>query len=1270
MSAHVHLNNTAGWTLRRAAAPNLAATSVPRAGRRRRATAAMASPDIPPEFLSLGKTEVAETYEAVPAPTTVRRDAASTAGAPSLDLTVETAPGENVILAVRHPSGALTFHPPEERVVQQRGGRRRGAARRVAPDGPATLRFRVPVRRTLPATGRRGVASEIVGKVVKVIVLKVVDAAVDWALPKLARVWEEKTWKRGNLKEGWLRVTADTLRSGRLEPWQPVAATLAAGPSLLFIHGTFSDAHGGFRELADSDLFARLAAVYGDRIFAFNHFSVSRTPQENAQMLVDALPPDSGDDDGFVFDVVTHSRGGLVLRNLVERPEALGEAGQRFRLGHAVLVASPNEGTPLATPERWEKTLGWFANLLELFPDNPFTTGTAWVAEAIVWLARHASDGLPGIGSMNGRGELIAELQDPPAPPADSYSALVANFAPDGALWQRLLDVGIDGFFNAANDLVVPTEGGWRIDKGGASYVPASRIGCFGAGGNLLPDEPGAVTHISFFKRKETVDFLARALLRQPQGLPTLDAGRGLPRRSAGGVLPFPLSQPPPAILTRALEPLPLPSAPPTPTPAQVERAAAFGVDATAVAHEPLRLTILTPPPEPEDGTDATGDAAAPTASGGAAKRATKPKKRRRIAQILATYGNASELETFRTGGKEDSAGQRMSQIIATHERILAFIDGKPNATLPNDEEMIEFGKTLFQTLFPRNIRSLYDVARSIRGDDRLDIIFTSMIPWIADKPWEFAYDPVRRTFLATEEIYFIRNVLTAIPAAELKARPGPLRILVAAAQPVGAGALSIDDEIRVISRGFEVLTGAGLAEIKVLPRATPADLHAEVMARDYDVLHFIGHGLVDENGCGYLLFEDGHGGEHWVSERTVREILLQRGIRLVFLNACETGRGGRVEFNRGIAQALVAGGMPAVVANQYKVLDQSATSFAQQFYWSLAQGKSIAAAARESRIAVNYSSGEAIDWAVPVIYARNPHGALCSFGNGASARSARELPLPIASADARRRGVSTATRVAVWDMSHAFPGLEEIITRWNQAQSHFEFNLVDLTAPVGTWKAREGEGATTYLFADALARRLKQVPMGLGVDFLFCLTDQPVSGTDENGVEYTDVFAWWWSPPADKAARGPRRQAEKVMVFSSANFSLPPRGELTQRVLTNALVTCLSGFIAQCDSHSRDPRDCPLFNNPDRQIELLGGHQTFDRQCREKLDAKDPEAGEALERLLTVFQPEPTDAVPASPHSQQTRKRSPSRRGAAGKNPKRRRATRRPSATNAAAPQ
>ncbi len=352
---------------------------------------------------------------------------------------------------------------------------------------------------------------------------------------------------------------------------------------------------------------------------------------------------------------------------------------------------------------------------------------------------------------------------------------------------------------------------------------------------------------------------------------------------------------------------------------------------------------------------------------------------RAQSAELLATFRNARVVEKFGTRGGE--VGARWRQIISNHQRILNYLEDKPGArNLPRDQELVEFGAVLFETLFPGKVRRLYDVARAGQNNRPLDIVFTSMIDWVADKPWEFAYDSGRQAFLATEEVNFVRNVFTPVPADRLEPRPLPLRILVAVAQPIGQGNLSADEEIASIRGSFRRLTEMGFAEIEVIRSTTPALLHESLDCGNYDVLHFIGHGEYNEPArLGYLLFENDRGDAQRLDAGILRQVLCRRGMRLVFLNACESGSGGRADFNRGVAPALVAGGVPSVVANQYNVLDSSATAFARHFYWSLARGRSLGDAAREARIAVSYSiGGEAIDWAVPVVYARNPADVLC----------------------------------------------------------------------------------------------------------------------------------------------------------------------------------------------------------------------------------------------------------------------------------------------------
>jgi len=269
-----------------------------------------AAADFPPQYLT-EESEVADEFVAQPKPATRGQPG----GPGALDFSYDVGADEAAIVSIRHPSGALTFHLPVQST--SRGGRH-----------PNQMRFVVTVRSTDVETGRRGAVTSAI----KVVVIKVgqagADKIVSLVLPKLVAAFEKNTWAKRGLKEGWLKVAADTLSAGSLAAGRPSSAER----SLLLVHGTFSNAAAAYRPLASSTFFERTKGIYGDRIYAFDHFSLSRTPEENVRMLLEGLPPQT-----TTFDVITHSRGGLVLRNLVERAGAFGPLGERFTLGHAVL---------------------------------------------------------------------------------------------------------------------------------------------------------------------------------------------------------------------------------------------------------------------------------------------------------------------------------------------------------------------------------------------------------------------------------------------------------------------------------------------------------------------------------------------------------------------------------------------------------------------------------------------------------------------------------------------------------------------------------------------------------------------------------------------------------------------------------------------------------------------------------------------------------------------------------------------------------------------
>ena len=1136
-SGKVSWSTSEGWDVRAAE---------PARGRRRGVTEA---PD--PFLANLTATKRWEVEQTLTATPRARRgEAVST----PLTLDVEGGPDDVYIVMTRYASDAIRFHMPSE---PARRGRRRNAR--------ILYRFSIPVPAAPLAEpgGRRG----FISAAIKTVVLKVAGKIADYALAKLALLWETTTWKHKGRKEGWFSVTADGLAGQQLLPAADLSTLSTTGRNLLFVHGTFSNTTAAFNGLAKTrgsngkTFFEELQELYGNRIYGFDHFTLSRTPEENVRMLLEALP-----DRTTTFDVITHSRGGLVLRHLVERRERFGALADRFAVGRAVLVASPNGGTPLASPDHVTQYTNWLSNVLELFPDNPFTTGVEFVSEALSWIARRLVGSLPGLASMDNNGEIIQALQAAPSPPGQAYSALVANFEPDAGLLQRIIDAGADLFFPTANDLVVPTEGGWRVDPGGgaAAAIPGDRIGCFGVGGNLSQQQP--VNHVNFFEDPGTVDFLVRALRGEAQPVTPIDIDHNLPSGRRRGLARTEMRPPVPVA--------PRPEAPTFPREARPTPPAVATAARPAEPEDVFQIAVIDPHPQDN------------------------------VADLIATFRNARVTEKLRkrrdaktapakSHSESDSGTTQWQQIIAVQKRIQGYIDGNPKfTTLPNDDDLRRLGTALFKTLFPGQVRRLYDAARSEQTSQRLHMIFTSDIDWIADQAWEFIYDPDRQNFLALEEVNFTRNVLTAIPADRLPERTGPMRILVVVAQPLGLAKLSVDEEADVIRSGFRRLLDAGFAEVELLLDATPELLHRtlEAVPVPFDVLHFIGHGeFRASEGTGYLVFENAQGGVQELDSDTLRQIVCRRGIRLVCLNACETGRGGREHFNRGVAQALVSGGVPAVVANQYPVLDVSATAFTRHFYWALALGQSIGDAAREARVSVNYSiSGEAIDWAVPVVFARNPAQRLCP------PRAAAEYERTASAAARRyRRATEGRKRIGIWNAHRMIPHLREICDRLTKTQEVYSFEPVSFPAPIGTWR-REQTKEQAFVVAEALYERLKTKPRELGVDHLVCITNFPLEADGE-------LYRYYWE-------RHPLSLASTYELLDK----LAQYGLTVERLMANLA----AGVVAGLPAHKKGEKSCLLYYNDSRDIRLIAGRAKICESCRKKFRGE-----EGTKRLRVVEQ-------------------------------------------------
>jgi hypothetical protein len=583
------------------------------------------------------------------------------------------------------------------------------------------------------------------------------------------------------------------------------------------------------------------------------------------------------------------------------------------------------------------------------------------------------------------------------------------------------------------------------------------------------------------------------------------------------------------------------------------------------------------------------------------ADKADKSQKEPKYARIFASYCGARVTEALRLRKEGDEPPTEFGKIIGLHQRIKKYTNFN-QGVLPNRAELLAFGDSLFKTLITGRVRDLYIEARARQRDATLDLVFTSMVPWIAEKPWEFAYDAEQKRFLATEDVNFIRNVLTSKPSDRIRQPEEKLRILVAAAQPVSLVPLSVQQETEVIRRGFEQLEREGLVKVDVIARTSPEDLHKALSTGKYSIVHFIGHGDFDDaTGEGSLIFEDGDRGEHPLTGDKLRQLFCNRGLSLVFLNACLSGTGGRADFNKGVAQSLVEQGLPALVANQYSVLDSSATTFAKHFYWSIAHGLPLGQAAREARIAVNYSlDGEIIDWAVPVVYARDPHMMFAEPAAGRGSVAAQR-----ATDVARRSARKHKFTIGVWDTDRSLPKLEQTLAKMSAAQNVYGFELIDMSLPLDVWdKENKAPDGTPYLWAEKLAQRIHTRASQMQVDILACITRHWMRDD-----EIRNRYGWW----------GDSRKPALV-IFSYAGFDLPAEGPITDRVLANATVSALAGYFGNAAPHTEGAHDCPLYHNPNRDFGVLTHAQRFDEPCEKKLREKLGNDYGALGRLLKLF--------------------------------------------------
>ncbi len=276
----------------------------------------------------------------------------------------------------------------------------------------------------------------------------------------------------------------------------------AGGKTLLLIHG-FLGGPKNFKNFLAGEP-KRLEALYGERIIAYRHPSLFRTPKENAE----AFYKEWEGPEHFDLDIFTRSRGSLVYRQIVEQ-QAADWQKLKINLDKVIMLAGPNEGTPMARPENIFKFLNTLTNILARFTGP--TVGVAIrLIPYLLKLGRrkNKTDLLRGLFAMDDQGDYIKELNTLPVG-GKNYFALSVNTEPQRRKLRSFADLMIDPIFGSLqNDWINPTLG-----AGGTDSADKFEVETF-----LIDSNREDIHHLNYFKhdsiRKQVVDWME---LESPQ---------------------------------------------------------------------------------------------------------------------------------------------------------------------------------------------------------------------------------------------------------------------------------------------------------------------------------------------------------------------------------------------------------------------------------------------------------------------------------------------------------------------------------------------------------------------------------------------------------------------------------------------------------------------------------------------------------------------------------------------------------------------------------
>ncbi|MFH8559701.1 CHAT domain-containing protein [Streptomyces sp. NPDC017988] len=365
---------------------------------------------------------------------------------------------------------------------------------------------------------------------------------------------------------------------------------------------------------------------------------------------------------------------------------------------------------------------------------------------------------------------------------------------------------------------------------------------------------------------------------------------------------------------------------------------------------------------------------------------------------LVTANGPASAAEIIAVGGEPAAFREQWDRLIAA-ELALA-----PMGEQHTVRQLRELGRGVFRLLFdgegkapdpvaggasgsgagagegigPRVgacVDAALDRAQRMRPPRGLRLRF-DLPPELRDLPLEALCAPPGgpQQSLALNHGYSLARSLPGGPLGQRLPEPADepslIRLLVACASPAGLTRLRAATEVAALRHDLPEVA----VQTTVVERTTRAGLESALAEHPElpTAVVLIAHGAYDhELGKGVVALETESGGVDRVPADLLSGILLKaQRLRLVALNLCFGADSSHLEPFSGLAQALIGGGVPAVVAMRGLVSDASAGAFSPELLKGIAANRTVDESMAAARLHISHRPDHtAVEWATPTLF-------------------------------------------------------------------------------------------------------------------------------------------------------------------------------------------------------------------------------------------------------------------------------------------------------------